>query len=62
MKNTLSCALNALKEQVLAGMVPQASLSAPLGNTTADRPVRIGDVFAQAETARDELKHSGYGR
>lgn len=61
MENTMSCALKALKEQVLSGLVPQASLSAPLG-TTIDRPVRVGEIFARAETARDDLRHSGYSR
>ncbi len=62
MENTMSCALKALKEQVLAGLVPQASLSAPLGTATTDRPVRISEIFSRADAARDDLRHSGYGR
>lgn len=62
MENTMSNVLNALKEQVRAGFAKPDNAS--LGTTAADidHPTRIGDLLTQAEAARTELRHAGYGR
>lgn len=58
MKNTISKALNALKEQVAVGLSHGCDNTPPKNNI--DQPVRIGDLLARAETAREELRHAGY--
>lgn len=57
MQNTISKALSALKKQVEVGLSHDPDKSALLNKI--DRPVKIGDMLSRAETARDELRHTG---
>lgn len=63
MKNTMGSALNALKDQVKIGFAPKSDRPASTEkHVDIDRPVRIGELIQQAETARDDLRLAGYGR
>jgi len=62
MEKTMGSALNALKEQVKAGFASKSDSFTSASRITIDRPVRIGDLLQQAEAARDDLRHAGYGR
>ena len=62
MEKTMGSALKALKEQVKAGFASKSDSFTSSSHVTIDRPARIGDLFQQAEAARDDLRHAGYGR
>lgn len=63
MEKTMGSALNALKEQVKVGFTAKPDHTATKEiHAAIDRPVRIGDLILQAEAARDDLRHTGYGR
>lgn len=58
MQNTMSNTLSVLRKQVEAGLSHKSDNTTSLKNI--DRPVQIGDLLARAETAREELRHTGY--
>lgn len=63
MKTTMGNALKALRAQVEVGLATQSDRSlVPDSQSNIVRPVRIGELLNQAEAARDELRHTGYGR
>lgn len=63
MEKTMGSALSALKAQVEAGFAPKCGSEAyENSHAPAERQVLIGSVFSEAENARDELRHTGYGR
>lgn len=63
MEKTMGNVLNALKDQVKIGFAPKSDRTATTEtHASIDRPVRIGDLILQAEAARDNQRHTGYGR
>lgn len=53
MKNGMGMALSALRQQVQAGLTHEFDESVSLAKI--DQPAKVGDLFARAETAREEL-------
>lgn len=60
MKKTMGTTLNALMEQVKAGLVltPNTAPAPDRQAVAIDRPVKIGDLLANSEAAKDDLRHS----
>ena len=63
MENTMVRTLKSLQEQIMAGLNPQAIVSAsPSNHSVVEKPIKVGDLFARSDAARDDLRHTGYAR